>query len=45
MTGPGPGFDDEIRSAVSYERGLAVKALLAVALVLVILALRLLYFG
>jgi len=45
MTGPDPGFDDEIRSAVRYERGLAVKALLAIALVAVILVLRQFVFG
>ncbi|HTS95152.1 MAG TPA: hypothetical protein VMI33_00870 [Streptosporangiaceae bacterium] len=49
---PAPGqppvatsFDEEIRSAVSYERGLAVKCLLALALVAVILALRVYFFG
>jgi hypothetical protein len=45
MTGPDPGFDDEIRSALSYEQGLAVKALLAIALVAVILLLRQFVFG
>jgi hypothetical protein len=45
MTGPDPGFDDEIRSAVRYERGLAVKALLAIALIAVILLLRQFVFG
>jgi hypothetical protein len=45
MTGPDPGFDHEIRSAVRYERGLAVKALLAIALVVAILVLRLFFFG
>jgi hypothetical protein len=40
-----PGFDDEIRSAVRYERGLAVKALLAIALVAVIIVLRQYVFG
>ena len=28
MTGPDPGFDDEIRSALRYERGLAVLSLI-----------------
>ena len=45
MTGPDPGFDDEIRSAVRYERGLAVKALLSIALVALVLALRVAFFG
>jgi hypothetical protein len=45
VTGPDPGFDGEIRSAVRYERGLAVKALLAIALVTVILVLRQFVFG
>jgi len=40
-----PGFDDEIRSAERYERGLAVKALLAIALVAVIILLRQYVFG
>jgi hypothetical protein len=40
-----PSFDDEIRSAVRYEKGLAVKALLAIALVAVVLALRVYFFG
>ncbi len=38
-------FDEEIRSAVRYERGLAVKCLLALALVAVILTLRVYFFG
>ena len=45
MTGTDPGFDDEIRSALRYERGLAVKALLAIALVAVIILLRQFVFG
>jgi hypothetical protein len=45
VTGPDSGFDDEIRSALRYERGLAVKALLAIALVVVILVLRQFVFG
>ncbi len=40
-----PSFDDEIRAAVRYEKGLAVKALLAIALVAVVLALRVYFFG
>jgi hypothetical protein len=35
-----PSFDDEISAAVSYEKGLAVKALVAIALVLIVLSLR-----
>ena len=45
MTGSDPGFDDEIRSALRYERGLALKALLAIAVVVVILVLRQYVFG
>ena len=37
-------FRAEIRAAVRYERGLAVKALLALAVVAVVVALRALYF-
>jgi hypothetical protein len=33
-------FDDEISAAVRYEKGLAVKALVAIALVAAILAVR-----
>jgi hypothetical protein len=40
-----PSFDDEIRAAVRYENGLAVKALLAIALVALVLALRVYFFG
>jgi hypothetical protein len=40
-----PSFDDEVRDAVRYERGLAVKALLAIALVALVLALRVTFFG
>jgi len=48
MTGhddPAPSFDEEIRAAVRYERGLAVKCLVALALVAVILTLRVYFFG
>jgi hypothetical protein len=38
-------FDEEVRSAVSYERGLAVKALLALALVGLVVAARVLFLG
>lgn len=37
-------FRREIRDAVRYERGLAVKALLALAVVAVVMILRTLYF-
>jgi hypothetical protein len=40
-----PSFDDEVRTAVSYEKGLAIKALLAIALVLLVLAFRVYFFG
>jgi hypothetical protein len=35
-------FDAEVRRAVSYEKGLAVKALISVALVVVVIVVRLL---
>jgi hypothetical protein len=35
-----PSFDEEIRAAIRYERGIAVKALVAIALVLAVLAIR-----
>ena len=37
-------FDREIRTALRYERGLAVKALVALTLVALIAVLRTLYF-
>jgi hypothetical protein len=40
-----PSFEEEIESAVEYERGLAVKALLSVALVALVLVLRVSFFG
>jgi len=40
-----PSFEDEIQHAVAYERGLAVKALLAIALVALVLVLRVSFFG
>lgn len=40
-----PSFDDEVRTAVCYEKGLAIKALLAIALVLLVLAFRVYFFG
>jgi hypothetical protein len=47
---PSPGeppeaFRDEIRDALRYERGLAVKALLVLAVLAVIVVLRTLYFS
>jgi hypothetical protein len=39
---PPQGYDDEVRRAVSYEKGLAVKALIAVAIVAVLIVARLL---
>jgi hypothetical protein len=42
---PAPSFDDEIRATVHYERGLAVKALLSIALVAAVLAFRVYFFG
>jgi hypothetical protein len=38
-------FQHEIRDAIRYERGLAVKALVVLAVVAVIVILRALYFG
>ncbi len=38
-------FNEDVRSAVSYERGLAVKALLALALVAAVVAARVLFLG
>jgi hypothetical protein len=40
-----PAFEDEVRTALSYEKGLAVKALLAIALVGVVLAARFFFLG
>jgi hypothetical protein len=40
-----PSFDDEIRAAVRYERGLAVKAVLCIALVALVLTVRVYFFG
>jgi hypothetical protein len=39
-----PSFQDEIDAAVSYEKHLFVKTLVAIALVAVILALRVYFF-
>jgi hypothetical protein len=38
-------FEEEVRSAVSYEKGLALKALIALAVVVMVVALRVLYLG
>ncbi len=40
-----PSFEREIHDAVEYERGLAVKALLAVGLVALVLVIRMAFFG
>jgi hypothetical protein len=40
-----PSFDDEVEADVEYERGLAVKALLSIALVALVLVLRVAFFG
>jgi hypothetical protein len=42
---PALSFEDEIRVTVRYEKGLAVKALLAIALVAAVLAFRVYFFG
>lgn len=36
-------FDDEVRADISYEKGLAVKAAIAIVLVLAVIALRILF--
>ncbi|MGI8449573.1 MAG: hypothetical protein ACR2MP_20825 [Streptosporangiaceae bacterium] len=38
-------FDEEIRSAVRYEKGLAVKAVMALAIVAVVILIRLFFLG
>ncbi|HEX3387968.1 MAG TPA: hypothetical protein VHT94_02920 [Streptosporangiaceae bacterium] len=38
-------FDQEIRAAVRYERGLAVKAVIALAIVALVILIRLLFLG
>jgi hypothetical protein len=40
-----PSFEREMDDAVEYERGLAVKALLSIALVALVLVLRVSFFG
>ena len=38
-------FDEEVRSAVHYEKGLAYKALVALAIVAIVILLRLFFLG
>jgi hypothetical protein len=38
-------FDEEIRAAVRYEKGLAVKAVIALAIVAIVVLIRLLFLG
>jgi hypothetical protein len=38
-------FDEEIRAAVRYEKGLAFKALVALAIVAIVILLRLFFLG
>ncbi len=38
-------FDEEIHAAVRYERGLAVKAVIALALVALVVMIRMLFLG
>jgi hypothetical protein len=38
-------FDQEIRAAIRYERGLAVKAVIALAIVALVILIRLLFLG
>jgi hypothetical protein len=38
-------FDEEVRSAVRYEKGLAYKALVALVIVAIVILLRLLFLG
>jgi hypothetical protein len=38
-------FDEEIRSAVRYEKGLAVKAVIALAIVGLVILIRLFFLG
>ena len=42
---PRPAFEDEIRAALRYERGLLIMALLALALVAAVMIVRTLYFA
>ena len=38
-------FDQEIRSAVRYEKGLAVKAVISLAIVALVILIRLFFLG
>lgn len=38
-------FEDEVRDAVRYERGLALKCAVCILLVAIVLALRVYFFG
>lgn len=40
-----PSFEDEVRAAVSYEKGLAGKAVVAIAIVAIVIAVRFLFLG
>jgi hypothetical protein len=40
-----PSFEDEVRAAVSYEKGLAGKAMVAIAIVAIVIAVRFLFLG
>jgi hypothetical protein len=40
---PRPDFDDEVRADVRYEKGLAIKAAIAVVLVLLVIWLRMIF--
>jgi hypothetical protein len=42
---PRPDFDDEVSADVRYERGLAVKAAIAIATVVIVALLRALFFS
>jgi hypothetical protein len=42
---PRPDYDDEVKADIKYERGLAVKAAVSIALVLVVVVIRILFFG
>jgi hypothetical protein len=37
---PHPNFDDEIRANVKYEKNLAIKAAIAIAMVIVVIVVR-----
>jgi hypothetical protein len=41
---PGRSHDSEIRRARRYERGLAIKCLIALAIVAIVIVLRILWF-